>query len=79
MPYDLPVREDDDLIRNRKDTLLMGDDHDRLSFFAQCLKYADQAVETPQVDACFRLVKDRKLGFPCKRRSNFNPFDLSAG
>ncbi len=45
----------------------------------QFLKYLDQIVETPQVNARFRLVKHRQRGVPGQDGGDFNALQLPAG
>ena len=44
----------------------MGDDQDRaVDLISHFFKYLDQAVKAPEINTCFRLVKNRKLGSSC--------------
>ena len=63
MLFDFAVCKDDDLIRDIENALLMRDHKDCaiLRGFAHLLENADQILETPEVDAGFRLIEDCKL------------------
>ena len=58
----------------------MTDDQDGSVVLAlHLLKDMDQAAETPQINAGFRLIKHRELRTARKDRSNLNTLDLAAG
>ena len=58
----------------------MGYDQNRsVDLISHFFKYFDQAVKTPEVDPCLRLIKNRKLRSPCSDHCDLDPFQLTAG
>ena len=58
----------------------MGNDQDRsLNLIPHLFENADQAVETPEVNTCLRLIKDGKLCSSCRDHGDLNTLQFSSG
>ena len=56
---DLSIVDHHDPVRHADDLLLMGDDDQTLFFLLMdLLKLPDQHREAPEIDPCFRLIKN---------------------
>src|SRR5699024_2063297 len=77
---DAAIGQHDDFVSNVQNPLLVGDDDDStVVFLTHAAEDIDQVVKAPQVDARFRLVKNRELGLARHDGCNLNALDLAAG
>ena len=65
---------------NIQNSFLMGNNKDvAFDAFVHSFKHSDKTVEAPQVDACFRFIKEGQFCTTCQNHSDFDSFQFAAG
>ena len=57
---------------------MRNDEDTAAGLLIHIFKHADEILKTPQINAGFRFVKDRKTGAARKNTGNLNPFEFAA-